>query len=124
MSLLDKLMEKKDIRIWISFRIQELEMDRQKVISETKPMDRELIKERFNGRFRELQHLRTILNHNELKNDAKRMYHKTNEKFHELVNKKLLGEITQDDKRCLKTIKHECDIIENDIMDGGNVNDD
>jgi len=62
MTILDKLLEKKDILAYIDFRILRLKDDLNVVINSTPDKDRELIKERFNGRILELEGLKHIVN--------------------------------------------------------------
>jgi len=79
--ILDKLMEKKDIVAWITYRIQELAMDKKKALKESKPKERENINRMFIGRYRELCHLKSIIKDGGavlLKDDSKRMFEKVN----------------------------------------------
>ena len=62
MTILDKLLEKKDVLAYIDFRILRLKDDLNVVINSTPDKDRELIKERFNGRILELEGLKHIVN--------------------------------------------------------------
>ena len=62
MTILDKLLEKKDILAYIDFRILRLKDDLDAVVKSTTEKDRELIKERFNGRIMELEELKHIVN--------------------------------------------------------------
>jgi len=50
MAILDKLLEKKDVLLYIDTRIAELRTLQKKCIEETKKEDREEIHERFIGR--------------------------------------------------------------------------
>lgn len=61
MTILDKLLEKKDVLAYIDFRILRLKDDLNVVINSTPDKNRELIKERFNGRILELEELKTII---------------------------------------------------------------
>ena len=62
MAILDKLLEKKDVLAYIDFRILHLKDDLDAVLNSTSLKDRELIKERFNGRILELEELKYIVN--------------------------------------------------------------
>ena len=61
MTILDKLLEKKDILAYINFRILRLKDDLDAIMKSTPEKERELIKERFNGRIMELEELKTII---------------------------------------------------------------
>ena len=61
MTILDKLLEKKDVLAYINFRILSLKNDINIVMKSTPDKNRELIKERFNGRILELEELKTIV---------------------------------------------------------------
>ena len=61
MTILDKLLEKKDVLAYIDFRILSLKNDLNVVMKSTPYKNRELIKERFNGRILELEELKGIL---------------------------------------------------------------
>ncbi len=61
MAILDKLLEKKDVLAYIDFRILRLKDDLDVVMKSTQEKDRELIKERFNGRILELEELKNVM---------------------------------------------------------------
>jgi len=61
MTILDKLLEKKDVLAYINFRILHLKDDLDAVLNSTSLKDRELIKERFNGRILELEELKNVI---------------------------------------------------------------
>jgi len=61
MTILDKLLEKKDVLAYINFRILSLKNDINIVMESTPYKNRELIKERFNGRILELEELKYIV---------------------------------------------------------------
>jgi len=61
MTILDKLLEKKDVLTYIDFRIIRLKDDLDVVINLTHDKDRELIKEHFNGRILELEELKNVI---------------------------------------------------------------
>jgi len=61
MTILDKLLEKKDVLAYIDFRIIRLKDDLDVVINSTHDKDRGLIKERFNGRILELEELKNVI---------------------------------------------------------------
>lgn len=62
MAILDKLLEKKDVLAYIDFRVLSLKNDLEIVIKSTPDKNRELIKERFNGRIMELEELKHVIN--------------------------------------------------------------
>jgi len=61
MTILDKLLEKKDILAYINFRILRLKDDLDAIMKSTPEKERELIKERFNGRILELEELKNVI---------------------------------------------------------------
>ena len=78
MAILDKLLEKKDILAYIDFRILSLKNDLSIVmkqvpckINKHHIKNRELIKERFNGRILELEELKNIVHQEFMKLKAK-----------------------------------------------------
>lgn len=60
MTILDKLLEKKDVLAYIDFRILSLKNDLKILTESTPEKNRELIEERFNGRIMELEELKNI----------------------------------------------------------------
>jgi DnaJ-class molecular chaperone len=67
MSILDKLLEKKDILAYIQFRTSILEKELEKVLISTPDNDKQFIKKQFDGRILELKQLRTTVEHGMLK---------------------------------------------------------
>ena len=67
--ILDKLLEKKDMLIYIDKRIEYLRNERNKLIPTLRPRKRGLITERFKGRILELQLLKHNINN--IKDSAK-----------------------------------------------------
>jgi len=61
MTILDKLLEKKDVLAYIKFRIEILELELSKVLIETEDKDKQQIKEQFDGRILELKELKKII---------------------------------------------------------------
>ena len=61
MTIIDRLVEKKDLRAYIRFRIASLGLEMANEIKKAKPRRKELIKQKFMGRMKELQQLRKIL---------------------------------------------------------------
>jgi len=61
MTILDKLLEKKDVLAYIKFRIEILELELSKVLIETEDKDKQQIKEQFNGRILELKELKKTI---------------------------------------------------------------
>lgn len=72
MTILDKLMEKKDLLIYIDCRIKHLEGEREKLLSSRLPELRDLMNERFRGRIMELQYLKKHIE--DLKDQAKKYW--------------------------------------------------
>ena len=67
MSILNELMEKKDLEVYLKLRIEYLELQIHKDILSTPPKYREKVKQRQVGRIRELHLLLTELNQNNIK---------------------------------------------------------
>ncbi len=61
MGILDKLLEKKDVLAYINFRILSLKNELSKILDITPDKDKELIRERFNGRILELTELKNVV---------------------------------------------------------------
>lgn len=74
MTILDKLLEKKDLRIYLDGRIAELRNKQHKAVTSEAPEDREKVRQRFKGRIKELKRLRQITARGELKQESKRVY--------------------------------------------------
>ena len=72
--ILDKLIEKKDIEIYIDNRIIFLEKETIIEVLKQKPEKRQIIKERFRGRIDELKKLDTVIKQDNLKVDSKKYY--------------------------------------------------
>ena len=66
MTILDKLLEKKDLRIYLDGRIAEVREEQAKVPEQEPPQERESKRERFKGRVKELERLRSLLAEGEL----------------------------------------------------------
>lgn len=67
MSILDKLLEKKDVLAYIKFRTAILEKELDTTLMLTPDMGKELIKKQFNGRMLELEELRITIEQGALK---------------------------------------------------------
>ena len=74
MSILDKLMEKKDLDIYINLRIDYLNSTKTDEIMNRPEKERGLIQERFDGRIRELHKLKTLLAQNKIKDMGKEYF--------------------------------------------------
>jgi len=74
MTILDKLMEKKDLDAYIKFRIEYLNSIKKDEIIKHQEKERGLIQERFNGRVIELDKLRILLQKNKIKNMGKEYF--------------------------------------------------
>jgi len=71
MSILDKLMEKKDLRAYIEFRIPHLEDEKRKIPDRLEPQKREPAIKQIEGRIKELKHLRELLEEDRIKEASK-----------------------------------------------------
>lgn len=74
--ILDKLVEKKDIILYINFRMEKLSKEFD--INKYPIKERESQVERLNGRIKELKKLKDVINRNELKTKSKSMYRRIN----------------------------------------------
>lgn len=77
MSILDKLMEKKDIESYLELRAKFLKKTMTNEILKLEPEDREFVKERFKGRISELEIMIEKIRSNTIKLDSKRYYNLT-----------------------------------------------
>jgi len=87
MTILDKLLEKKDVSAYIDFRIASLKNELSKTLDVTPDKDKQLIKERFNGRILELEVLKDAIQHGKIKEKSK-MYSKNIDETMRKENKK------------------------------------
>ena len=74
MSILDKLLEKKDIEAYLEYRIEFLKITMTDAISKLDPKDREFVRERFKGRISELGNTLTSIREDDVKTDSKWYY--------------------------------------------------
>jgi len=72
-SLLEKLLEKKDLSAYLRLRLARLKED-SRAMNKYPEKDRELIRERIEGRIRELDRLKGLLDANYIKADCKKMW--------------------------------------------------
>ena len=79
MTILDKLMEKKDLSTYIDFRIGYLNSIKTDEIMNRPEKERGLIQERFKGRIIELEKLKTLLSQNKIKDMGKEYFRHINE---------------------------------------------
>ena len=79
MSIIDKLMEKKDLELYLKLRIEFLELSIHNDILNTSPKYREKLKQRQVGRLRELHLLLTELNQNNIKKKSMFYWRKNKE---------------------------------------------
>jgi len=86
MSILDKLIEKKDLELYLKLRIEFLELSIHNDILSTPPKYREKLKQRQIGRLRELHLLLTELNQNNIRNKGIFYWRKNKE----LLNDRLI----------------------------------
>jgi len=73
--ILDKLLEKKDLLIYIDTRIKYLRRQKRKALESAPPKKRAILFERFHGRIMELQYLKKHVSN--LKDTAKRYWRRT-----------------------------------------------
>ncbi len=78
MTILDKLMEKKDLRTYIINRIEFLRQEEQSDLLVLPESERGFIQERFMGRILELQKLKESLDKDLIKHDSKLYFRKIN----------------------------------------------
>lgn len=71
MSILDKLIERKDLLAYISKRKERLELEKKKEMKEQPKEKREFIRQRFNGRIQELKKLKEIVHNHKIKSKSK-----------------------------------------------------
>ena len=74
MSILDKLLEKKDIEAYLEYRIEFLKITMTDEISKLDPGKREFVRERFKGRISELGNTLTSIREDDVKTDSKWYY--------------------------------------------------
>ena len=74
MTILDKLMEKKDLKIYIDQRIKYLSDEKESEILKLPESERGFIQERFQGRILELKKLRDCLEKDSIKYTSKKYY--------------------------------------------------
>jgi len=78
MSILDKLMEKKDLSSYIDFRIGYLNSIKTDEIMKQSEKERGLVQERFNGRILELEKLKRHLSQDKIKEMSKEYFKEIN----------------------------------------------
>ncbi len=78
MTILDKLMEKKDLTIYIDFRIEYLNSIKENEIINRPEKERGLIQERFKGRIDELEKLKSLLAQDKIKDMGKEYFRHIN----------------------------------------------
>lgn len=71
--ILDKLVEKKDMIIYIEQRVIQQENQMILTIKDSKEEYREFLKNKFKGRIDELKRLKVVIEHGELKDQCKKM---------------------------------------------------
>ena len=77
MSILDKLVEKKDLEAYLGLRAAFLRNEMAEEIQKQPDSKKELIHERFNGRILELYSFKQVVISNNIKRDSKRYYKAT-----------------------------------------------
>ena len=73
-SILDKLIEKKDVEAYLEMRALFLKSIMEDAVLSVEPEKRELIRERFYGRIHELKMTIETIRNNTLKDDSKMYY--------------------------------------------------
>ncbi|KXA96938.1 hypothetical protein AKJ38_02260 [candidate division MSBL1 archaeon SCGC-AAA259I14] len=71
--ILDRLIEKKDILSYIDRRIEQLKRDQKRTVENAEPRDKELIRQRFRGRIKELRKTKEIANNKEFRKKSKKI---------------------------------------------------
>ena len=79
MTILDKLMEKKDLQTYIINRIEFLKQESESELLRLPESDRGFIQERIHGRIFELRKLKESLDKDLIKHDSKLYFRKINE---------------------------------------------
>lgn len=74
--ILDKLLEKKDLTIYIDMRIAILSVTRSKLMKTIPEKERAMLSERFNGRILELCKMKEVIAMNTIKEVCKRYWRK------------------------------------------------
>jgi hypothetical protein len=77
MSILDKLVEKKDLEAYLGLRAAFLRNEMTDELQKQPDSKKELIRERFNGRILELNSFKQVVISNNIKRDSKRYYKAT-----------------------------------------------
>jgi len=77
MTILDKLMEKKDLKTYIEYRIKFLEQEQTSEMLKLPESERGFIQERFHGRILELIRLKSALQNDKIKYYSKIYYNNT-----------------------------------------------
>lgn len=78
MSILDKLMEKKDLDAYINLRLEFIDSVMHKEVVKLPDRERELIRQRFVGRKIELRKLLRLLKEDKIKDMSKKYFQKIN----------------------------------------------
>ncbi len=78
MTILDKLMEKKDLKTYIINRIKFLKQEKEHEVLRAPEQERGFLNERFIGRVMELEKLSDSLEKDLIKEYSKKYYRKTN----------------------------------------------
>lgn len=86
MTILSELVEKKDVMLYIKFRIEYLSNNLRKTILASPPEDREKVKQRIVGRIKELKVLMDCVHRNEVKKMSKIYFGKNEEENDERLS--------------------------------------
>lgn len=87
MTILDKLMEKKDLDAYIGLRIEFLNAIESEELKKLPEKERGFVQERFTGRKIELKKLLTLLKEDKIKDMSKKYFHEINGEFIDDENK-------------------------------------
>jgi hypothetical protein len=75
MGILDELVEKKDILAYINIRKTTLKMEMKKQLTLLPDDQKEKMVQRLGGRIRELDTLKRAIDHNQIREQSKALYH-------------------------------------------------
>lgn len=78
MSLLDKLLEKKDVELYLKLRAGFLKKIKHREVMKNPEDRREMIRQRFDGRIEELHTMLNVVKEGKIKDKSKSYFHKIN----------------------------------------------
>jgi len=74
MSILDELMERKDLGVYLGLRLKELKEGEYATVTGTLKSKRDAVSHQIKGRIRELRRLRHLLAQREIKEESKKIW--------------------------------------------------